>query len=467
MLQQQVYIINTFLMVIDAICIIVAGYGAYYIKYYTSRGLWTMDTIVFVGSVLLVMFANNYIMAKFDLYGDRRPASFLKLLEAIFKSVFADFAILATCIFLLKIETFSRLFLLSFAVNSFVLLLFHRILSQLYFNKISKRGFHVRKILVLGEKKRGQIVSETLKSQLSMGHIVLDDWKNNSKNFSNDETIGSIEDLSEILKQNAIDEVVFAFKGDRSVDLTVYLDLCRQMGVSVRILPALWKPEEQTLSIEKCQNLPFLTIQTDNFNATGLLYKRILDIVGGFIGTFIFTVVYPFVAIAIKIDSKGSVIFKQKRMGQHGRVFNLLKFRTMVEGAETEKGKLLQRNMMEGAIFKLKNDPRITRIGRWLRNTSLDELPQFINVLKGEMSLVGTRPPTLDEVENYKPQHLKRISAKPGITGLWQISGRNKIVDFEKIVELDCQYLDQWRFLDDLKILIKTIFVVILRKGAI
>ena len=139
----------------------------------------------------------------------------------------------------------------------------------------------------------------------------------------------------------------------------------------------------------------------------------------------------------------------------------------MYQDAEQRKQELLGKNKMKGAMFKLKDDPRITRVGRWLRKTSLDEFPQFLNVLKGEMSLVGTRPPTPEEVETYLPQHLRRMSAKPGITGLWQISGRNQIIDFDMVVELDCKYLDYWRFSDDLKILFKTIVVVLKRKGAI
>jgi lipopolysaccharide/colanic/teichoic acid biosynthesis glycosyltransferase len=139
----------------------------------------------------------------------------------------------------------------------------------------------------------------------------------------------------------------------------------------------------------------------------------------------------------------------------------------MYQDAEERKQELMNENEMNGAMFKLKDDPRITRIGRWLRKTSFDEFPQFINVIRGEMSLVGTRPPTPEEVEEYKPWHLKRISAKPGITGLWQVSGRNQITDFDKVVELDCKYLDCWRFSDDIKILFKTLLVVLQRKGAI
>ena len=175
---------------------------------------------------------------------------------------------------------------------------------------------------------------------------------------------------------------------------------------------------------------------------------------------------YPFVGAAIKLDSPGPVLFKQERVGRHGREFLLYKFRSMYQDAEQRKQEFLERNEMQGAMFKLKDDPRITRVGKWLRITSLDEFPQFLNVLGGEMSLVGTRPPTPEEVEEYKPWHLRRISAKPGITGLWQVSGRNKITSFDNVVELDCKYLEHWRFADDLKILFKTILAVLLRRGA-
>ena len=213
--------------------------------------------------------------------------------------------------------------------------------------------------------------------------------------------------------------------------------------------------------------MPFLTIRTTNFNATGLLYKRILDLIGGVVGTIILFVMYPFIAVAIKLDSEGPVLFKQKRVGQHGRIFNLYKFRTMFRDSDKKRRELMDQNVMNGAMFKMEDDPRITKVGRWLRKTSLDEFPQFLNVLKGDMSLVGTRPPMIEEVETYKPAHLKRISNRPGITGLWQVSGRNKITDFDEVVELDCKYLDNWRFLDDLKILLKTFVVVLKRKGAI
>jgi len=467
MIQQQVYIINTILMILDAVCVIASGYGAYYIKYYESYGIYMVDSNVFTASVLLVMFLNNYAMGKFRLYSDIRPASYLHLLWSIVRALIIDFGVLSVAIVLLRQTTYSRLFLLSFAGLCFVSIAVCRILVQLYFDKISRKSFSTRKILIVGDKKRGKFVTELLNSQLSWGHEVIGTLP--LLNGANDETAanGITNDFGGVLRSHTVDEVVFAMDGDRNINLAPYLNTCKKIGIPARILPALWQPGDKALSIEKCQDVPFLTIRASNFNAAGLLYKRMLDLLGGLIGTIAVFIMYPFVAVAIKLDSPGPVFFNQKRMGSHGRIFNLYKFRTMYQDAEQRRQGLMAQNKMNGAMFKMEDDPRITRIGQWLRKTSLDEFPQFLNVLRGEMSLVGTRPPMIEEVEEYQPQHLKRISAKPGITGLWQISGRNKITDFDEVVELDCNYLDNWRFADDIKILFKTVLVVLQRKGAI
>jgi exopolysaccharide biosynthesis polyprenyl glycosylphosphotransferase len=467
MLQQQVYIINTILMILDAVGVITAGYMAYYIKYFESSGTWMIDTNVFTASVLLIMLLNNYMMGKFRLYSDIRPPSYVSLLWSIFKALALDFAVLSGGIVLLREITYSRLFLIIFAGLCFVLIAFHRIVIQLYLDKISKKGFNIRKILVVGNLERVKYVTDLLKAQLSWGHEIIGTpaVENGKKNEA--PTLGSLDDFTEVIRNQTVDEVVFAMEGDRGIRLDQYLDICRKMGVSARILPALWNPGDQAISIERCQNVPFLTVRTSNFNATGLLYKRILDMAGGLVGTLLFLVMYPFVTVAIKLDSPGPVFFKQKRMGRHGRIFNLFKFRTMYQDAEQRRQELMAHNEMNGAMFKMAADPRITRVGKWLRRTSLDEFPQFLNVLWGQMSLVGTRPPMIEEVAAYQPQHLKRISAKPGITGLWQVSGRNKITDFDKVVELDCNYLENWRFVNDVKILFKTVLVVLQRKGAI
>lgn len=468
MFNQQVYILNTFRMIFDALSVILAGYSAkYMVKYYVPEVAWLMDENVFVASILAIMFVNNYVMGRLNMYSDRKHPGLLSIIWPIGQAVLVDFALCAGAVFLIHPPDYPRSFLLLFAGCCFVYMAIGKFFIQIYIEFVLGQGFNVRRVLIVGNMTRGKLVTRLLASQVSWGHEVVGRLKTSLEKEDTEETLGSLEQLPEVLREKAIDEVVFAIDGDRSVNLSKHLNYCKQVGVPVRILPALWQPGEHGLSVDRLQGVPFFTIQSASLNATGLLYKRVLDIVGGLVGIMLFLLMFPFVAIAIKLDSPGPIIFKQKRMGLNGRVFGLYKFRSMYQDAEQRKQELMGRNEMNGVMFKLKDDPRITKVGKFMRKASLDEFPQFVNVLKGEMSLVGTRPPTLDEVEQYKPWHLRRISAKPGITGLWQVSGRNKITDFDEIVELDCRYLDQWRFFDDIKILFKTVAVVLKRKGAI
>lgn len=193
-------------------------------------------------------------------------------------------------------------------------------------------------------------------------------------------------------------------------------------------------------------------------------FKRCLDIVGSLVGLFILAIVFVPIAMAIKIDSQGPIFFTQERYGLQGRPFRLRKFRSMV--VDAEKLKSLVKNEAHGLVFKSKNDFRVTRVGRFLRSTSLDELPQFWNVLVGEMSLVGTRPPTADEIKLYDQRHWQRLNVKPGLTGEWQVNGRSKIKDFEQIVDLDLKYQKNWYPLYDLLVIVKTVVVIIGRVGA-
>jgi len=195
--------------------------------------------------------------------------------------------------------------------------------------------------------------------------------------------------------------------------------------------------------------------------------KRTMDIVISLIGLIFTAVIFLIFSPIIFIQSPGHIIFKQKRVGRNGRIFDFYKFRSMYPDAEKRKAELMEQNKMQGLMFKMDNDPRIIPIGHFLRKSSIDELPQFWNVLKGDMSLVGTRPPTLDEFEKYSLYHASRLSIKPGITGLWQISGRSDITDFEQVVMLDREYIRNFSLLKDFYILMKTILVVFKRKGSV
>ena len=198
----------------------------------------------------------------------------------------------------------------------------------------------------------------------------------------------------------------------------------------------------------------------------GLVIKRGFDILGSLVGLLLTALITPFAALAIKLDSPGPVFFSQTRVGLNGRRFRIYKFRSMYIDAEERKKELEAKNEMQGLMFKIKDDPRVTRVGRFLRRTSLDEFPQFLNILRGEMSLVGTRPPTEDEFARYDQHYRRRLSMTPGLTGMWQVSGRSDVENFDDVVRMDLIYIDQWSLSLDLKILIKTVLVVFGRRGA-
>lgn len=204
--------------------------------------------------------------------------------------------------------------------------------------------------------------------------------------------------------------------------------------------------------------------QLSPHRSASCVFKRFLDIVGSLVGLTILALIFIPVAIAIKLDSPGPILYSQERYGLQGRTFRIRKFRSMVTNADALKSQV--QNEASGLIFKNKKDPRVTRVGKLLRSTSIDELPQFWNVLVGEMSLVGTRPPTADEVALYNERHWKRLDVKPGLTGEWQISGRSSIKDFEEIVNLDLRYQSQWHPLYDIVVILKTIYVLVARVGA-
>ena len=237
------------------------------------------------------------------------------------------------------------------------------------------------------------------------------------------------------------------------------------MGITVHIdLDFLLDNERGVLN--RINSIPVLTTSINMVTKQQLILKRVLDIVGGVVGmvaTLIATLIFGPI---IYFQSPGPVFFTQERVGRNGRRFKIIKFRSMYADAEERKAELLAQNEMQGLMFKMEDDPRVTPIGRFLRRTSIDELPQFFNILRGDMSLVGTRPPTVDEYEKYDSVHKSRLATKPGLTGLWQVSGRSQITDFDEVVRLDNEYIRNWSLWLDMKILCKTVAVVLRRKGA-
>lgn len=276
----------------------------------------------------------------------------------------------------------------------------------------------------------------------------------------------SAEQIVTYVTKEVVDQVLINLPSDKYLVFD-YISQFETMGIPVAVsIQALEFNSNGYKTIKQLGTMSTVTFSTTFYRYRDVVLKRMIDILGSLVGLFICGLVGIVLVPLIKRDG-GPAIFAQERVGTNGRKFKFYKFRSMRVDAEELKASLMEENTMEGGMFKVENDPRITPIGRFIRKTSLDELPQFWNVLKGDMSLVGTRPPTVDEYDTYTPGQKKRLSFKPGITGLWQISGRSNIKNFDDVVKLDVAYIDEWTIWKDIEILIKTIKVVFKKDGAV
>ena len=284
-------------------------------------------------------------------------------------------------------------------------------------------------------------------------------------------------DFMDWIRREALDEVYVDVPMDSGESFIPYLEEMESMGLTVHFrLPLLDRIEEAccdetsaarlSRTLGRCAGGSIVTMGTVELKLRDQIAKRCMDIVGGLVGCILSIPIIAIVAIPLKIESPGPLFFKQKRVGRNGRYFYIHKLRSMYMDAEERKKELMAQNEMNGLMFKMEDDPRVTKVGKFIRKTSIVELPQFFDVLRGDMSLVGTRPPTVDEYKQYESHHKRRLSMKPGITGLWQVSGRSNIEDFEEVVKLDVTYIDNWSLWNDIKILFKTVYVVFAGRGA-
>ncbi|MBK9519476.1 MAG: sugar transferase [Anaeromyxobacter sp.] len=277
--------------------------------------------------------------------------------------------------------------------------------------------------------------------------------------------LGRLSEIGRVLETHVLDEVVFAVPRERLASMEAAILTCEEEGVSVRIALDVLRMGPARMTLADLGGLPMLTLSRTPTDGLALAVKRVFDVLVSASALLLLSPLLVGVAVAIKAESSGPVFFRQRRVGLRGRLFDILKFRSMHVDAEARQAELLARNEMSGPVFKITNDPRVTRVGRFIRRTSIDELPQFLNVLLGEMSVVGPRPPIPAEVAQYQRWHRRRLSVRPGITCIWQISGRNQI-DFDRWMELDLEYIDHWSLANDMRIFFKTIPAVLGARGA-
>ena len=405
----------------------------------------------------------------FGVYRSLRYQRYVDLLGRLGKAHMVGALILLSVAFMSRRWEISRLLVHVFLVISFVGLAARQLALNYALRRHRRDGFNSRRALLVGAGDRVARYIEFLREHPYWGVRVIgiaDDRSGGpAEEVEGVPILGGIKDLPEIIRSQPTDEVVFAIGPREFPQVEEYLDLCQEMGVTSRLILDLPQRNWTRQDLALVDGVGILSLDPVRQSPWALALKRGMDVVGALVGLALFALAYCWLAPRIRRDSPGSVLFSQVRVGQNGRLFALYKFRTMHVDAEARLAGLQRANEMQGAVFKVRDDPRITPLGKWLRARHLDELPQFWSVLRGEMSLVGTRPPTLDEVECYRPHHRRRLSMKPGITGLWQLAGNEAVRDFEDIVRLDCQYIDSWSFRRDVEILTQTVVKVLRRTG--
>jgi exopolysaccharide biosynthesis polyprenyl glycosylphosphotransferase len=375
--------------------------------------------------------------------------------------IFLSAAFLGAAILYIVPDSYnSRTLYVVFASFSFVLIASEKLAIKQFFVITRRHGRNITPIIIVGRGRIAAQIYKELASHPEWGFRIV-------KMFDLSMTPVQFE---AILGNCYVEEVFFCIPRaltNKGFKIDSYLKICEEMGRPARVfMNILSSTRLATWKYHRFMDRPTIVSSTAELDPDQMLFKRIVDLIAGIVGLLVLIILFPVIAILIKTTSPGPVFFKQVRVGRNGKRFILFKFRTMYMDAEQQKKGLMAHNELDGAVFKMRDDPRITRLGAFLRKFSLDEIPQFINVLKGEMSLVGTRPPTPDEVGQYQKWHHRRISIRPGLTGLWQVSGRNKISNFNEIVKLDLKYIDSWSFWLDCKIIIKTLFVLFQRDSA-
>lgn len=365
---------------------------------------------------------------------------------------------------------FSRLiYALFFVVNTLVTYAAHIAFKKYMLSSYRKSNSNTKLLIVTLDALGSEVVRKFRQEKVwdrDITAVALYDAEKQGDVCEGIPVVASKEDLLEVVCQMTVDEVFICLPGVDVSEIRSMVTSFEEMGLVCHYNVDIFTHCNPNTYVQKMAGYSVISFTLRSMDSRRLLIKRMIDIVGALVGILITCIITPFVALAIKLDSPGPVFFSQTRIGKNGRRFKIWKFRSMYIDAEERKKELEAQNEIKGLMFKIEHDPRITKVGNFLRKTSIDETPQFFNILLGDMSLVGTRPPTEDEFEQYNGYYRRRMSITPGLTGMWQVSGRSDIQDFEEIVKLDLEYIDNWSLLLDIKILWKTVFAVLGRKGS-
>jgi len=438
-----------------------------------ARGLWHGTLIhgwsrwILIALLCGFIFALVVISEQFQLYNPTRLTSFLHEQRLSMQACFTSGLLLTGTLYLVHATDIPRgIVLITLALVALALGLrrwFYRVLLYRRFD----RGIGTRNVLIVGTGAEAHALRHHLESVRHLGYtfkgfIELPNCPTRFATPSND-VVGTLDSLFQAARKQFVDEIFFTTPCERGMVQNA-LEEARVKGIDLRVVPDMYDGLAWNSSIEYIGQFPTIPLHRGQVPELGLFFKRLFDITFSILALILLSPLLIVLAIAIKLDSPGPVFYKSERIGKKGVVFRCIKFRTMVRDAERGRAELMHMNERDGVLFKVSNDPRITRIGRILRKYSLDELPQFINVLIGEMSVVGPRPPIGSEVKQYNLNHLRRLDVTPGITGLWQVQGRQD-PSFTSYISLDVQYIENWSLWLDFKIIVRTVGVVFAGTG--
>lgn len=428
--------------------------GGVLVRPHSTAGIYLGFLLLYATLILLAAYSQR--LYNYEPSNSRLMGSLLVL-----RTVTVATVILTAFIYLSGIKTVSRLVVGVTAVCVALALSGWRLWRWSLVRRRLARGIGLQHAIIVGAGKAGMLLADYLRANPVLGYEVrgfLD-----ADHHNDPCVLGRLEDLARVARQQFIDEVFITVPSERELVKRLALE-AMQLNLNVKVVPEMYDGLAWQCPLEFVGDVPVRALHREPIPEFGLFLKRMMDVFGAAALVVLLSPLLVIIALAIVVDSPGPVFYRGERMGKKGRKFVCYKFRTMVPNADTMKENLKHLNEREGLLFKISNDPRLTRIGGFLRKYSLDELPQLWNVLRGEMSLVGPRPPSPDEFENYTLEHFRRLDVTPGVSGLWQTEARHD-PSFEKAVALDSQYIENWSFFLDLKILLRTIPAVLKGTG--
>lgn len=458
------------LLFIDMVALVISYTAALFIYAATRVSLYDSVTHQ-MGYVYLLLFCVLYSVF---IEGNRdffTRGYYVELIAIVKYTVTLMVGLVMVMFFTKEISLLSRLIFVYFAIFNVILTYVFHIVFKKYMLVYYRKSNNSNKVMVITTLEKAEKIVEDLHSAAAWNSevtaVALMDVNKTGETIGGVLVAADADSLYDVSKQMILDEVFISLPEYSHEQIKEMIVAFESMGVVCHYAVDFIDVEDGSeRMIENFAGYAVVSYSLNYFDVRRLFIKRIMDIVGGAVGLLLTGIITPFVALAIKLESPGPVFFSQTRVGKNGRRFKIYKFRSMYVDAEERKKELEAQNELSGPMFKMENDPRITKVGKFLRKTSIDETPQFYNILIGQMSLVGTRPPTEDEFEQYNLYYRRRLSITPGLTGMWQVNGRSEVTDFDDVVKYDLEYIDNWSLGLDIKLILKTFTSVLFHKGA-